>query len=247
MKKIYFEGNINSYTYAADGASIYDVLSLYLDNKARIRDPLISSMQGFDDLIEYAENAEDMEIRMLIDIVEEYGKDVPRLLKKLTAMHVKDDDREKADMIFTTLHRSKGMEYDSVTLTDDFINEARIRRLVEKEKESPIDRGKLNEEINLAYVAVTRSRNFLDFPDEMFPGAEKHLYTRYAGKKIVSLVKKGLNKSWTIGEKGAVRCQRLRALDRHRRPRIEDLARRGTPMKTLAKKFGRNSGRYGHG
>jgi superfamily I DNA/RNA helicase len=29
VKSIYFEGNISSYTYAADGASLYDVLNLY--------------------------------------------------------------------------------------------------------------------------------------------------------------------------------------------------------------------------
>jgi F-box protein, helicase, 18 len=242
VKKIYFEGNISSYTYAADGASIYDVLNLYLENKARIRDPIIASMQGFDDLVEYAENTDDMEIRMLIDIVEEYGKEIPRLLKKLTAMHVKDEDREKADMIFTTLHRSKGMEYDSVTLTDDFVNEARVRRLVEKEKESPIDRNKLNEEINLAYVAVTRSRNFLDFPDEMFPGAEKHLFTSSPKKKIVSLVKKGLNKSWTIGEKRAVHANAYAPWTGAQDRELEELARGNIPIKVMAARFGRNGG-----
>ena len=242
VKKIYFEGNISSYTYAADGASIYDVLNLYLENKARIRDPLIASMQGFDDLIEYAGNTEDMELGMLIDIVEEYGKEIPGLLKKLTAMHVRDEDRDTADMIFTTLHRSKGMEYDSATLTDDFINEARIRRIVDKEKETPFDRDKVNEEINLAYVAVTRSRNFIDFPDEMFPGAEKHLYTRSAKKKIVSLVKKGLNTSWTIGEKRAAHANAYAPWTDAEERELEALARRGTPEKALAQRFGRNTG-----
>jgi len=47
MKKIYFEGNFNSYTYAAAGASIYDVLNLYLDKKDNVRDPLIRTMERF--------------------------------------------------------------------------------------------------------------------------------------------------------------------------------------------------------
>jgi F-box protein 18 (helicase) len=37
LKKLYFEGNLSSYTYAADGASIYDVLNLYLNKRDRIR------------------------------------------------------------------------------------------------------------------------------------------------------------------------------------------------------------------
>jgi F-box protein, helicase, 18 len=187
VRKIYFEGNINSYTYAADGASIYDVLSLYLDNRDRIRDPLLASLQSFDELEEYAEKSEDIELRMLIDIVETYGRDIPLILKKLTAMHIEDDRRDKADMIFSTLHRCKGMEYDSVTLTGDFISAERIRRLVQKENREPVDRDRLAEEINLAYVAVTRSRNFLDFPDHMFPAAEKSVFMRKKKKTAVSM------------------------------------------------------------
>ena len=177
MKKLYFEGNINSYTYAADGASIYDVLNLYLGKKDRVRDPLIAGMGSFAQLTEYAETSEDMELLMLIDIVEAYGSRIPQLLKKVTALHVDDGRREEADMIFSTLHRCKGMEYDSVTLTDDFINEERIKKLLNG-KEKPIDRHKLSEEINLAYVAVTRSRNFLDFPQTMFPEADKNDFAK---------------------------------------------------------------------
>ena len=185
VKKIYFEGNINSYTYASDGASIYDVLNLYLEKRSLIRDPVIGSMPSFEALEEYAEKSDDVELGMLIDIVGEYGKDIPFLLKKLTAMHVADDKRDKADMIFSTLHRCKGMEYDSVTLTDDFITRERVRKLVEQEQKKPVDRARVSEEINLAYVAVTRSRNFLDFPECMFPDADK---TLFAKKKIRDMV-----------------------------------------------------------
>ncbi|MDD5675722.1 MAG: UvrD-helicase domain-containing protein [Chitinivibrionales bacterium] len=181
LKKIYFEGNLASYTYAADGASIYDVLNLSLNRRDLVRSPLIAAMPGFSALEEFAETSEDAELSMLISIVNEYGKEIPRLLKKLSAMHVADGEREKADMIFSTLHRSKGMEYDRVTLTNDFTNEARVCRMVQREKEKPFDRNKLAEEINLAYVAVTRSRNFLDFPESMFPQASKELFQKKSG------------------------------------------------------------------
>ena len=72
VKTVYFEGNINSYTYAADGASIYDVLNLYLDKRDCIRDPLIGAMKSFEDLGEYAEKSEDVELKMLMDIVAAY-------------------------------------------------------------------------------------------------------------------------------------------------------------------------------
>ncbi len=178
VKTVYFEGNINSYTYAADGASIYDVLNLYLDKRDCIRDPLIGAMKSFEDLGEYAEKSEDMELKMLMDIVAAYETRIPALLRKITAMHVEDGLREKADMIFSTLHRCKGMEYDSVIMAEDFMNGERIKRLLSKEKDEPLDREKISEEINVSYVAITRSRNFLEFPDAMFPGADRRLFRK---------------------------------------------------------------------
>jgi F-box protein, helicase, 18 len=192
MKKIYFEGNFNSYTYAAAGASIYDVLNLYLDKKDNVRDPLIRTMSAFSELEEYAETSEDMELRMLIDIVDEFGAEIPALLQKISSRHVNDDQRDRADMIFSTLHRCKGMEYDSVILTPDFMTEDRLKKLLAGgNREQPVDREKLSEEINLAYVAVTRSRNFLDFPDAMFPHADKTLFAEKRNR-----LRKPRNKQW---------------------------------------------------
>jgi F-box protein, helicase, 18 len=200
LKSLYFEGNLKSYTYAADGASIYDVLNLYLGNKHNIRDPLIATMGDFKQLTEYAETSEDMELLMLIDIVDAYGAEIPALLKKVAALHVDDGAREKADMIFSTLHRCKGMEYDHVTLADDFINEAQVKKLLDNEKKQHMDRARLSEEINLAYVAVTRSKNFLDFPQFMFPDAEKNDFTKI--KIPVPFPKKPREKrSWSAEDK----------------------------------------------
>ena len=200
MKKIYFEGNLNSYTYAADGASIYDVLNLYLDKKEYARDPLIRAMGSFAELEEYAEASEDMELRMLIDIVGEYGARIPALLNKLSARHVKDDQRDNADMIFSTLHRCKGMEYDSVILTQDFMTEDRLKKLVAAgNREQPVDREKLSEEINLVYVAVTRSKNFLDFPDAMFPRADKALFAE-KNRRVRKPGREKWEKAWKLAQ-----------------------------------------------
>jgi superfamily I DNA/RNA helicase len=197
IKKLYFEGNLNSYTYAAEGASIYDVLNLYQDKKEYIRDPLIASMGTFKQLTEYAETSEDMELLMLIDIVNAYGPQIPTLLKKVASLHVDDKHRDEADMIFSTLHRCKGMEYDSVTLTEDFITEDRVKKLLAGEKNNGVDRQKLSEEINLAYVAVTRTKNFLDFPEAMFPNVEKDNFTK--NKAPVAIPKKNnKKKNWSL-------------------------------------------------
>lgn len=162
--KIYFEGNINSYTYADEGASIYDVYNLHTGNSTMVRDPMIKTMRDIEELRDYVSKTADHELGMILDVVDEYGKDLPNLLKKLKACHVPDEDKHKADMIFSTVHRSKGMEYDEVTLANDFISEQKIMKMM---KEDTANGASLNEEVNLLYVAATRTRNILHIPEEL--------------------------------------------------------------------------------
>ncbi len=72
-------------------------------------------------------------------------------------------------MIFSTVHRCKGMEYDEVTLTNDFITEVKIKELIEKVGIKKLNIPKLSEEVNLLYVAVTRTKNLLNIPAELLP------------------------------------------------------------------------------
>ncbi|MCA0444994.1 MAG: UvrD-helicase domain-containing protein [Bacteroidetes bacterium] len=169
VKSIYFEGNINSYTYADDGASLYDVLHLSSGKNALIRDKLIKEMKDMAELEEYIEKTEDVQLGMMVDIVKEYGKDIPDILKKIKAKHVGDEDKDKAEMIFSTVHRCKGMEYDSVQLVSDFITEEKLEKLIKTVSEEDLNPAKLNEEINLLYVAVTRTKNSIHLAEALMP------------------------------------------------------------------------------
>lgn len=163
--RIYFEGNLSSYAYAADGASLYDVLNLHLDNRDSIRDPVVKSMRSIDDLAEYASKSSDYELQMIIELVLEFKGRLPRLLKRIRTCHVEDEDRRTANRIFSTVHRCKGLEYDSVHLTDDFITEEKIVSILsEKKSKSPPPINELNEEVNILYVALTRARSNVEFP-----------------------------------------------------------------------------------
>ncbi|MFP4015317.1 MAG: UvrD-helicase domain-containing protein, partial [Chitinispirillaceae bacterium] len=167
-RKIYFEGNLNSYLFAAEGASLWDVLNLYQGKNNLIRDPLIKKMRSIDELKEYADLSGDSELLTLIEMVNEYGRKLPVHINRLKDLHVADEDRSKADMIFSTVHRCKGLEYDSVSLENDFITEKKLRR-VEENKDTPLfELERLNEEINLLYVAITRSRGILRIPEGLF-------------------------------------------------------------------------------
>ncbi|MCC5906743.1 MAG: ATP-dependent helicase [Balneolaceae bacterium] len=168
-KQIYFEGNINSYTYADEGASLYDVLSLYNNNHRLIRDKLIRKMKHLEELEEYIKKTEDVQLGMMVDIVKEYGNDIPEIINTIKERHIDNDDKEHASMIFTTVHRSKGMEYDAIRIVNDFISEEKLEKLSDDAKKGELNDAKLNEEINLLYVAITRTRNRIYIPDALMP------------------------------------------------------------------------------
>lgn len=170
VERIYFEGNLHSYTYADEGTSLYDVLDLQSGRRTAIRDPLVQQMKDLDELEDYIEKTGDVQLGMMVEIVKEYGPRIPALIKTLKEKHVADADRARAEMVFSTVHRSKGMEYDAIQLVDDFITEATLERLKEEgAKEGAPDVARLSEEINLLYVAVTRTRSTIRLPDVLLP------------------------------------------------------------------------------
>ena len=172
VKNIYFEGNINSYTYADEGASLYDVLNLYNEKHHLIRDVMIKSMKDIEELEIYIESTEDVQLGMMLDIVNEYGNEILSIIKEIKD---KNCDKENAEIIFSTVHRCKGMEYDSIELADDFITEKKLKKIIESQKEDdkkeqdPRSIITLNEEINLLYVAITRTKNIINIQEEMVP------------------------------------------------------------------------------
>lgn len=170
VKKIYFEGNINSYTYAEDGTSLYDVLNLYLNKRGMIRDRLIQRMKDMDELSQFIEKTGDPQLGMMVEIVEQYGDRIPGILAKIKALHVENEKREEAEVIFSTVHRCKGLEYDEIELVSDFIKEdSIIKQKTDAKRKEPLDVPKLTEEINLLYVAATRARVKIVVEKEMLP------------------------------------------------------------------------------
>jgi superfamily I DNA/RNA helicase len=194
LKHIYFEGNINSYTYADDGTSLYDVLNLYDEKLYLIKDKLIKSMKTIEELEDYIEKTEENQLAMMVDIVKEYGNKIPDIIKLIKEKHVENNEKEKAEMVFATVHRSKGMEYDAVQLVNDFISEEELETLTERSKADQLNLPKLNEEINLLYVAVTRTKNSIYIPENLLPNdfpesSQIHLVKSLSKKEKKELAK----------------------------------------------------------
>lgn len=166
---VYFEGNINSYTYADEGASLYDILNLHNGQHDRIRDKLVSTMRSMGDLEDYVEQTDDKQLGMLMDLVATYGNEIPERIATLKRMHVDDDKKHTADMVFSTVHRCKGLEYDEVRIAEDFVTDEALSKQLEQDG-SPAQRSRLTEELNLLYVAITRARLLVHVPDSLMPG-----------------------------------------------------------------------------
>jgi F-box protein 18 (helicase) len=161
---IYFEGNINSYTYGDEGTSLLDIIYLQRGAKSKVRDGLIASFDDINAFEEYVEETDDMQLKSMLEMVKKYGPELPSLISQIKACHLEDGDKAKADIVFSTVHRCKGMEYDEVTLAADFFTEDKLKR---EFAINPSRRSELTEEVNLLYVAATRAKKRLNLPVEL--------------------------------------------------------------------------------
>jgi F-box protein 18 (helicase) len=131
---------------------------------------LIAGMKTMKELEDYIEKTEDNSLGMIVQVVKEFGNKLPALINELKTNHT--TVKEEADMIFSTVHRCKGMEYDEVTLLNDFINEEKLKKYIAQyggDKMTDQDKNKLAEEINILYVAVTRAKSKLKIPPDINP------------------------------------------------------------------------------
>jgi F-box protein 18 (helicase) len=248
IKTIYFEGNINSYTFADEGASLFDVLNLHNGKPDKIKDKLIASMKTMRELEDYIEKTEDNSLGMIVEVVKEFGNQLPALISELKTNHT--TKKEDADMIFSTVHRCKGMEYDEVTLLNDFINEEKLRKYITQfggDKMMEANKNRLAEEINVLYVAATRAKNKLRIPAEINPLQSVEVAGQQAA--IINTSKKYQRSSstadWDLYNKAAAKSEQGKAGNYGKRWSYEDedmleqLYRDGSSMKEIAKALGR--------
>ena len=93
------------------------------------------------------ELTEDRSLKKALKTLEQLKANAKRAVDKIRRNMV--SDRRFADVILTTAHKSKGLEFENVELSDDFPS---IFKMYSKRNEADFE-----EEINLIYVALTRS------------------------------------------------------------------------------------------
>ncbi len=256
LKSIYFEGNINSYTYADEGASLYDVLNLSNAKHFLIKDKLIKAMADMSELIDYIEKTEDVQLAIMVKIIKEYGNKIPEIIKAIKEKHV--DDKEKAEMVFSTVHRCKGMEYDTIQIVNDFINEEKLEKLKLDKKGLETNATKINEEINMLYVAVTRTRNNIYIPESLMPKAfpvsaqihvlkvvieeEKQAIKPFNSKPKITSKINNIDKSLSFENIRTKHKDAYKPWTIELDKELEIMCCEGKSIKNLAKYFGRTNG-----
>lgn len=163
-KKCAYEGEIQNYTFMSDGTNLYDILNLYVGKPERIRDGFIQKFETYENLVQYQKEVDDRELGMVVDLISTYSTGLFGFMREIREKAV---GKDRAELILSTCHKSKGGEFDDVTLGSDFINGEKILKLLtaaQAKPPKPFDLQATIEEINLLYVAITRSRRLLDMP-----------------------------------------------------------------------------------
>jgi ATP-dependent exoDNAse (exonuclease V) beta subunit len=186
----------------------------------------------------------------------------------LKELHTGDEDRNKAEMIFSTVHRSKGMEYDVVYLVNDFLNEGKLKDLKEKHKSDKtvvFDPARLSEEINLLYVAITRTRNKLYIPETLLPNnfpASPHIIkvkaketgvvnnsylqeraaSKQSGVKKRSVVTPPKERAYNVWQKREINKDAYKPWSPEQDEELKAYYDNGTALSKIADHFGRTRG-----
>ncbi|MBF0197884.1 MAG: ATP-dependent helicase [Planctomycetes bacterium] len=148
-KKLGFLGGIKNYRFGM----VQDVFYLSKGKKTQMNFAYLKKFDDLEDLEDFADETEDMELGGLVKTVKKYGDDIPSLIQSIQKNTI--SRLAKADVLLATTHKAKGFEFRHVKLKDDFadfFDERNKRRMPDM---MPRD------EINLYYVAVTRAKKRL--------------------------------------------------------------------------------------
>jgi superfamily I DNA/RNA helicase len=146
-----FVGGLDSYRLDR----VVDAYHLSKYDHAQIKDPYLRSFSSIAELDLLAEALDERELKRLVKVTVEYGKAIPELVAKIREKAVavgKDEWASFKGTVFTTAHKSKGLEWDQVHMTDDFTE------FFDRDGK-PLGAAEIEEEeVNIVYVALTRAK-----------------------------------------------------------------------------------------
>ncbi|MCL6408077.1 ATP-dependent helicase [Dickeya dadantii] len=144
-KRVYWVGGIEGYKTE----ELEDLYWFSVDMPERMRTPRLSrEYRDFDEYKSVAKATNDVEMNQAIGLLDKYFP-LPQKLQVLRRQATTKEN--EADVIVSTAHRSKGLEWDTVILNDDFADIT----------DPLLSEAERTDETNLLYVATTRARKLL--------------------------------------------------------------------------------------
>lgn len=152
--------------YALDEA--VDAHALYKGRMRDIKSPFLRRFLAWDDLVHYSEQTKDKDAASLVRLIDAHKDNIPEIIEAIKKNEVKD--RGDAERILTTMHFAKGLEFGQVEMDDKF-------EWVEDARDEIEERGHLSastvQDVNLAYVGVTRAKSAVKLGGEMLAWAQE--------------------------------------------------------------------------
>lgn len=134
---------------------VMDTFYLFANQKDRIVNAQIKQFDSFDEMMTLSEESDDPEYKAICKVVNRHEDNTPVLVDSVKKACL--PSAKKATVVFSTAHRSKGLEFDAVQLLDDFTS------LTLNSQDEGVD----IQEGNLIYVAMTRAKNTLYLNEDL--------------------------------------------------------------------------------
>ncbi|APW65344.1 MULTISPECIES: UvrD-helicase domain-containing protein [Arcobacteraceae] len=192
-KKIYFEGGYNSYSFM--NQTVYSIFYLKEKKNDKITIDEIKDFETIQELEQFAKDTKNQDYLNIIKFINTYGDNIFEINKKIKTKIT--TNKKDADLIFTTTHKSKGLEYEQIIMADDFITKKELSN-----PKSKVSFLKLQEELNIYYVAATRVKSAIWQAslnlDYVYKEGDENNFakSKYSSKKTSSKKMKQMQEEW---------------------------------------------------
>jgi superfamily I DNA/RNA helicase len=123
--------------------------ALYSGNKDKVSHSKLKHFKSWEAMLHFNHKYQDPDITFLARLIKEHKGSFKKIINQIEdACYIEEG---KAEVTLSTIHKSKGREWDNVLLEDDFIiftNEVPLEEILVYDVE----------ELNLIYVGVTRTK-----------------------------------------------------------------------------------------
>ena len=134
---------------------------MYQNNKKEVVEPSIKIFDSWEELTDMSEF--DRELLMVTKLVNTFKSKLPKALNDLRKFASYDE--KNSNLVFSTMHKAKGLEWDQVRISDDA---EQIIDAYSSFKKGELHYLNLIEEFNLLYVAITRTKLNLSLSENLF-------------------------------------------------------------------------------